>query len=554
MATPVLAVAVAPDQPDMLQLAPVGRYETGLFDQAAAEIVAYDDRSRRLFVVNAAQAQVEVLDARTPSAPTKLFDLMTVGVVAADGSTIPAGAIANSVDVRADGLTAVAVQSNPKTDDGYVVFFDGRSDSGQAMGAVRVGALPDMLTFTADGSRVLVANEGEPSEDFTVDPEGSIAVIDVPRAHTRPFRVPSQSDVRIADFHAYEDGGPRRLPEGVRIFGPTVNEEFPVSANLEPEYITVDRASRTAYATLQEANAIAVVDISTATVTEIWPLGTKDHSVEGNGIDPSDRDGAINIHPVPVRGMYQPDAIASYTHQGQTYLVTANEGDVREWGGYEEAARVGDLGEDGLAPLCTDVFADDVTDNDQLGRLNVSTASGLRADGSCYEELYAFGARSFSIWTIDGELVWDSGDSFEQITAEANPDFFNSNHTESNFEGRSDDKGPEPEGVDIGVVGGRTYAFISLERVGGIVAYDISDPRGPIFATYVNNRDFSVSVEDDGEEMLSLAGDLGPEGIVFIPASKSPLRGTPMLAVANEVSGTTALFSADDRGQRRRAP
>ncbi len=380
-------------------LTPLGTYATGIFDESAAEIVSYHAGSRRLFVVNAAQAKVEVLDAARPAAPAKLFDLTTVGVTAADGTTIPDGAVANSVAVRDDGLGAVAVESAVKTDPGWVVFFDARGD-GRALGAVRVGALPDMQTFTPKGDRLVVANEGEPAEDYSVDPEGSVAVIDVPKK----LRAPGQKAVRTADFHRFEHD----VPAGVRVFGPTVNTAFPVSANLEPEYATVDENGRTAYVTLQEANAIAVVDLRSARVTALHPLGAKDHSKPGNGIDTSDRDDAIAIREVPVSGLYLPDGIKSYTSRGRTYLVTANEGDVREWGDYTEPARVKDLGDDGLAPLCADVFDESVTADADLGRLNITTASGLRADGSCYERLYAFGGRSFSIWTTDGRQVFDS--------------------------------------------------------------------------------------------------------------------------------------------------
>src|SRR5699024_11785771 len=186
----------------------------------------------------------------------------------------------------------------------------------------------------------------------------------------------------------------------------------------------------TAYAALQEANAVAVVDIESAEVTEILPLGTKDHSVEGNGFDPSDRDDGIAIETWPVLGLYMPDGILSYTSGDETYLVTANEGDAREWGEeddavhtYIESVRVADLEEEGAGPVCEDSPAADLLDDADLGRLNVSIAEGLSDDGSCYEQLHSFGARSFSTWTTDGDLVFDSGDEFEQITAEAVPEF-----------------------------------------------------------------------------------------------------------------------------------
>ncbi|GAA4730941.1 hypothetical protein GCM10023216_23540 [Isoptericola chiayiensis] len=530
-----------------LDLRPLGSYETGLFDESGAEIVAYHGGSQRLFSVNAHAGEVTVLDVADPSAPSKLFALQTTGVMADDGTTVPAGAVANSVAVRADGLVAVAVESDVKADAGWLVFFDAAGD-GTALGAVRVGALPDMVTVTPDGARAVVADEGEPNDDYTVDPEGDVAVVDLPAA----VEAPEQEAVRIADFHAFEDGA---LPDGVRVFAGIEGTDQPVSRNLEPEYVAVSADSTTAYAVLQEANAVAVVDLDAAEVTEIWPLGAKDFSLEGQGIDPSDEDGpdgegVIDIRTVPVQGLYLPDGINAFSAGGETYLVTANEGDAREFGDYEEPARIKDLGDDGLAPICADHPAADRTDDADLGRLDVSIASGLRADGECYSELYAFGGRSFSIWTTDGEQVFDSGDDFEQITAQAAPENFNSDHGESSFESRSDAKGPEPENMAIGEVDGRTYVFVGLERVGGIMVYDITDPADAEFVQYVNNRDFSVSAEDaiddgaDPAETVAAAGDLGAEGLAFVAAADSP-TGEPMLAVGNEVSGSTTLFAID---------
>ncbi|MFF2452977.1 choice-of-anchor I family protein [Isoptericola sp. NPDC058082] len=533
-------------------LTPLGSYATGVFDESAAEIVAYHARSERLFSVNAQAGEVTVLDVGRPSSPRRLFALETTGVRAADGSTVPDGAVANSVAVRPDGLGVVAVESPDKVSDGWLVLFDA-AGAGEAIGAWRVGALPDMVTITPDGRSAVVANEGEPADDFGVDPEGTVSVVALPdRVSGRKAPAVRQAAVRTATFHAFEGD---RLPDGVRVFGPDVagpdgSLEHRVSRNLEPEYVTVSKDSRTAYVALQEANAVAEVDLRSARTTDLWSLGSKDHSVPGQGIGPSDKDGGAAVREVPVRGLYMPDGIASYSSRGQTYLVTANEGDAREWGDYVEPARVKDLGDDGLAPVCEDSPAAGLLGDADLGRLNVTTASGLRADGSCYEELYAFGGRSFSIWSTDGELVFDSGDELERVTADALGDAFNTNHTETKGDGRSDDKGPEPENLTIGEVSGRTYAFVGLERAGGVVVYDITRPERAAFVTYVSNRDYGVSVEDaidDGAtpaDALAGAGDLGPEGLAFIPASDSPTH-RPLLAVANEVSGTTTLFQVD---------
>ncbi|WPO88592.1 choice-of-anchor I family protein [Herbiconiux sp. KACC 21604] len=520
-----------------LSLSPIGSYETRVFDESAAEIVQFHAATKRAFVVNAQAGVVEVLDLSDPSAPVKLFDVVTAGVASADGSTVSADAVANSVAVRPDGLVAVAVEADPKTDAGWVVFFDAAGDGTSALGAVRVGALPDMVTFTPDGGSLLVANEAEPADDYSVDPEGSVSVIAVPAG----LSAPAQSAVRTADFHAFEAGGSKTLPADVRIFGGIEDSAMPVSENLEPEYITVAADGRTAWVSLQEANALAVVDVASATVTDIHALGFKDFSV--SPFDASDRDGMVNITTWPVLGMYQPDAIGSYEADGATYIVSANEGDSRDWEGYSEVARVKDLGDDGLAPVCDDL-APYVTD-EQLGRLNVTTANGFDTEAGCYSELYAFGGRSFSIWAADGTHVFDSGSDFEEITAAALPEgAFNSSHTDVAFDNRSDDKGPEPEGLALGTIGSHTYAFIGFERVGGVIVYDITDPAAPSFVTYVNNRDFSIADPSESAEALSGSGDLGPEGLAFVSAESSP-TGAPMLLVGNEVSGTTTAFAID---------
>jgi len=507
-----------------LELTPLGSFETGVFDESAAEIVA--THGDRLFVVNAQAGSVSVLDWSDPTAMTELFAIASTGT-------------ANSVAVREDGLGVIAFEAEDKTAPGSLVFFDAdAADPASAiLGSVTVGALPDMVTISADGMYAVVANEGEPADDYTSDPEGSIGVVTLPSTKTAP----AQGDVRLADFHAYESDGGKTLPADVRVFGPTPETDFPVSRNLEPEYIAID--GDVAYAALQENNAIAVVDLTTATVQDIWALGFKDHAAEGNGLDASDRDpegaSTINIdtYPYPgLFGMYQPDGMDSYAADGHTFLVTANEGDAREWGDYVEPERVKDL------DVCEDSPVAGLTGDEDLGRLEVTTELGFDETEDCYSSLYAHGARSFSIWTTSGTLVFDSGDDFEQITALAAPGSFNFSNDDNDaddFDSRSDAKGPEPEGVVIGEVGERTYAFIGLERVGGVMVYDITTPLATKFVTYINNRDVSVDAES------AAAGDLGPEGLAFVAAEDSP-TGEPALIVGNEVSGTTTVFGITD--------
>ena len=933
--------SMASDDSPRLSLKPVGTYASGLYDVGAAEIVAHDPKTQRLFVVNAQLAEVEVISIINPSAPVKAGSL----------DIKPYGAVANSVAFH-DGVIAVAVEDAVKTNPGKVVFFDSKL---RFVAWVQVGALPDMVTFTPDGRYVLVANEGEPSADYGIDPEGSISIINISGGVKRL----TQSKVKTASFQRFNG---TTLDASIRIFGPGAS----VAQDLEPEYVTVSADSKTAWVTCQENNAIAMVDIAAGRITSLVGLGFKDHAagtakaatfdfkagdlpsvgttlagqsiplggfsglafegvdadsgrykfvahtdrgpnaepvgsirpfllpaftpevvrfeldresgsltvtqrlplqsaagvpltglpntaiaggtgstayndespvdllgqplpldplgadlegivfaadgtfwmcdeyrpalyhfdangvmkqryvpigtaaaagaapgafgvevlpavlaqrrqnrgfegiamdqgriyafvqspvrnpstlsngalngmqnirvvefnpvtqatkqyiyamdnvpstgvddsradkmgdavalgngeflvverdddslpgdlpgtiqkkvyqfnlngatdisamsgligttgktvdqlsvaemvankinpvakslyadlnaagynrvekVEGlavidpwtiavvndndfgvaaitvnpdgsfvrtaapepvslglvtvrhQGLDASDNDKKIKIRPWPVRGVYMPDAIASYQVGKRTFLVTANEGDAREYGTFIEPVRVGSN-----SVLLDPVRFPDAAvlkNNGNLGRLNILSTLGKNPVTGMFEELYSFGARSFSIWDAAGKLVYDSGDDLERITAQAYPDFFNTSHTNNTMDNRSDDKGPEPEGVVIGKVSGRDYAFIGLERIGGVVVYDISNPKAPVFVDYVNFRDFAQAGQSAPGVSNPLAGDLGPEGLVFISKENSPV-GTPLLVMGNEVSGTTTVFAIEE--------
>lgn len=490
------ASAAAPAAAATLQMNLLKTYTTGIFDDSAAEISAFDSATNRIFVTNSSNNTVDVYDLLGGNAPINTFNV--------------GGGGPNSVAVK-NGVVAVAVEAATATDPGSVKFYD---VNGNLQNTVAVGALPDMLTFTPDGSKIVVANEGEPG---AVDPEGTISIIDISGGV-------GSASVATANFQAFNGQEATLRAQGVRLF-PGVS----TANDVEPEYITVSADGSKAYVALQEANSLAIVDLNTNTVTDIKPLGVKDHSLPGNALDPSDRDSGINIANHPVYGMFMPDSIASYDAGGQTYIVTANEGDARS-----EDDRVKNLTLDPAAFPNAAALQDDAV----LGRLEVSTIDGDTDGDGDYDELYAYGARSFSIFDVNGNLVFDSGDDFEQITTAMFPAEFNSsNDDNTDFDSRSDAKGPEPEALTLGVVNGMTLAFIGLERMGGIMVYDITDPTAPNFLLYQNDRDYSLPDTDP-------ANPMGPEGMVFVDAGDNAL-GKNLLIVANEVSGSTDVYSVE---------
>ncbi len=507
------SVVVAKPAPK-LTLVPIGTYQTGLFDQGASEIIAHDPVRQRLFVINAAAVQVDVLDISQPNAPIK------IGVL--DASALGGGV--NSVAVHGNKV-AVAIQAENKQEVGTLAVF--RASNLALLKTFDVGALPDMVTFSPNGRFILVANEGEPNDEYTVDPEGSISIVDLKKGLRAAV-------VKTANFKAFIGQEAAMRERGIRIFGPNAN----AAQDLEPEYITIDKHSATAWVSLQEANAIAVVDIGSATVKEIWPLGSKDHSVLGNELDASNKDEGVAIQTWPVQGMYMPDTIAGYDYRGQHYIVTANEGDSRDYAGYSEEVRIRDL----LLDPVAFPDADELQKDENLGRLKSTTANGDTDGDDDIDVLYSYGARSFSIRNQQGELVFDSGAEFERIIAQRLPEEFNSNNDENDsMDSRSDDKGPEPEALAIGKLHGRTYAFIGLERMGGVMIYDITVPSKATFVNYMNNRNFSVAAQLDDGSANPTVGDLGVESLVFISACHSP-NGKPLLIAGNEVSGTTTVF------------
>jgi hypothetical protein len=451
----------------------------------AAEISAYDPKTKRLFVVNNSTVnKIDVLDLSNPAAPLLIADI----------NVLPYGGFVNSVAIS-DGRLAAAIEAVNKQEDGKVVVFDTKTYGEIAV--INVGALPDMITYSPDGKSILTANEGEPNTTYTADPVGSVSIISVKNNYA----------VTTLNFSSFGSQQALLQSKGLRVFGP--NASF--GQDIEPEYITISDDSRTAWVTLQENNAIAKIDLSSKVITNIFPLGFKNYNGPGNAIDASDRPaGTVAFNNWPVYGMYQPDAIAVLMDKNIPYLFTANEGDAREYNSFVEEVRVGSLSLDPAAfPNGTALKA--VT---ELGRLNVTKTLGDPDRDGDYDALYSLGARSFSVWNgLTGELLYDSKNELE----------IKANGINAYDDDRSDNKGVEPEGIALGTVNKKHMAFVGMERADAVAIYDVSNPLHPRFLQILKTGD-------------------APEGVLFISQQDSPVKRS-LLVVSSENDGFVNIYA-----------
>ena len=422
-----------------------------------SEIVSFESASRTLWVTG--PNGIDVLDALTGVSQGFINTTAYGGLnsIAIHGN-IAAMAFDNSTDRRLPGL---------------VVLFDTTTRALLAgTTPITVGSLPDMLTFTPDGRKLLVANEGTPNAVADTaygfpDPVGSVSIIDM-------------ASRRVVAMPVFGGITPTASNMGLNVRQPGMD--------FEPEYIAISPDGSRAFVGLQENNALGIIDLVTNSTIAVVGLGSKDHSLAGNEIDPRDN-ASIGFINVPVRGLYMPDAMATYSVGGQTYVVMANEGDFRE----------------------------DNADRVAVGGTGIDSRLRVTTDGR-----FTTGARSFSIRNANGDLVYDSGSILDRAAADAG----------IYDDGRSRDKGVEPEGVALLAIGDRTYAFIGLERTlsGATAVFDITDPANASFVRLL------VTDGTGGFDRL-----LRPEGLTAFN-----IDGVNYLAVANEgadgVSAGTALW------------
>lgn len=524
--------------------------------EGAAEIVQYHQKTGYVYAINSSgdKATVDVLDL--PAAEAEALTKDAEGVVTNTNmntvSQISLGenttGDANSISIsNQDDMLAIAMASSTTGIRGQIAFYDISGATPTFIKNVTVGFLPDMVTFSPDGKTVVVANEGEPSDDYTLDPIGSISIISIENGDIA-------DQATEITFDQYNDKQAMLSSQGMMFSNPngrTIDGKdlsISVAMDLEPEYVAISKDSKFAYVSLQENNGLATVDLATKKLVSVKGFGFKDWSQWK--LDASDKDDGINMRSYQnLYGMFQPDTIASYQWKGANFVVTANEGDGREYffnvateaectskGGsdfdsddgclsYTDEIRAEDLVLDSTA------FSDVNNDDNDLGRLKVSIERGdIDGDGD-FDQLYTYGARSFTIWDANGNLVFDSGDDMERITAAVHGQAFNNDEDENKGDTRSDAKGPEPEALALGQIGGKMYAFIGLERMAGIMVYDITNPFAAIFVDYFINRGTS-----EGNE---ITGDLAPEGMAFVPSTgDTPAK----LIVGNEISGSVSVW------------
>ncbi len=495
-------------------------FKNGSNTKNSAEISAYDKLSKRLFIANSINNRLDKVKFNLPFNP-----------ILEDTLALDTFGLINSVAVH-NGIVVAVVQANDTINKGRVLFFDTNL---VLLKNLQAGYLPDMVCFTPNGNKILIANEGEPSDSYFTDQPGSVSIINL---INKTIASLTQADVQEVDFTVLNSQKASLKAQGIRLFGNAgmIAGNSTVAQDLEPEYISVTSDNKTAYVTLQENNAIMLIDIDSVKIKQsgasymIKSLGLKDHSLTENAMDVSDVNDAAQFNTWKVKGMYMPDAISSFKAQNKNYIISANEGDAREYRGLSEVARVSSLNLDPTQFPNKTIYKS----NNLLGRLNISKVDADTDNDGDVDVLYAFGSRSVSIWDSVGNLVWDSKNLMEKFLSQDSLGqlFFNASNSSRTKKNRSDDKGPEPEGVVTASINGTTYAFVTLERIGGVMAFNISNPTQAIFENYANARKNIVSTDST---------DLGPEGVIFIPANESP-NNKNLLILSNEISSSITIY------------
>ena len=501
-----------------LNLTQIARYSAGQYnvDGGVMEIVTYNSDTGYAYAINGQSGKLAAIPLSGLTAGVHVeelpgTDIDVKALVEAEDDAFQYGDM-TSVAISPDNTTlAAALQAEGHNDPGRVALFTcGEDGSLTLQGLVEAGAQPDMVTF-ADNATALTADEGEPREGYgenTVDPKGTVTVVDVEKGEST-----------VVDFSAFDAQRDALAEDGVVL----------------------------------KKDTAPSVDIASKTFEGVYPIGFEVYGKTPIDLDKKDDAYAPKTYE-GLLGIRMPDAIAAYTVGGETYLVTANEGDAREWGDedagtfYLNEEEV-DFGDEGAASPAGTITGE----SGLTGKVVFFKSEDF--DGLDGTKDYLFGGRTFTIFQVTENglaEVFTSGSDFESLTAKYVPDYYNTSNDNAVLDDRSGKKGPEPESVTLGAVNGKTYAFVALERTGGIMVYDVSNPERAAFVNYINTRDFDAIVEgseqyEDGElDKWVTGGDVAPEGLLFLDSEKSP-NGEPLLLAACEVSGTVAVYQLGDK-------
>jgi hypothetical protein len=505
--------------------------------EGSAEIAAFHAGSKRIFATNGVKNSIDVFDISDVANPKKIESISLERY----GNDITSVAAGRDVVVAAVLVTeSFSATGVPTTPNGKIVVFD---TNGTFLSATDVlGVLPDSVTFAPDGTTALVAIEGQPvcakddpattekeSTDYSKasDPVGGVSVVDLTD--------PTAPVVRFAGFEKFSVAQMRA--KGIAVSA-VVND---VSKDFEPEFVTATD-NKTAYVTIQEANAIGKLNIKTATFESV------SRAFEGNlskvARDTSDKDSGAGPRTYKnVVAASQPDAIAGFKFGWGNYYLTANEGDAREYTCLNDDLRAASLKVDPRR------FPDwkAMSATTALGRAKVNPNIGDRDGDGDIDTIHLRGANSTTMYH-NGAIVWDSADLLDQIQTSAfGVANINGSHSLSadkstmNYVGqdRSDDKGSEPEGVAVGMVGERRIAILGLERMTALVVFDITDPRAPVFQEWLQMLPTKATPAKDVKHW-------SPEGIVFVPADKSP-SGKALIITSYELSGSLSIHEIEPR-------
>ncbi|ESP05519.1 hypothetical protein LOTGIDRAFT_152377 [Lottia gigantea] len=518
---------------------PVTNNEVYKLFGGTAEESAYDPNDQIIYVVGEDSYVLHIVDMENPRAPKILMEHRFLQT---DGKP-------RDVEV-CNGRVAVSLSSPVEVYDGHVKFFttyDRTTQTFSYQSQLPVGVHPDNIEFTNNCAKLVVANEGvhgkDPFNRFS-DPEGSISIITIPTTGS-----PTE---RIAGFNQFNS---RTDIRHVSSFAP--NNDImtaTLAQDIEPEYISISSDGKIAFVTLQENNAIAQVDLNSGVVININSLGSKDWS--DLQLDTSDRDGGVHLRSYPIHGLYQPDVIKQFKVGKKTYLVTANEGAVRQYTKevdgliWSDGVLADELGRGNLLneiAINNATFVNELKTDSRLGRLRVSRIDGTTLYG--LQKIYTYGGRGFSIWEAGsyGSPVYDSGDEIEKKNAASLKTIFNTDcaawtnqSPETLRDSTSDNMGPKLNAMDVKSSNGTLFMAVGSETMGSVYLYVVD--KSSITAELQTIK-YDGGTGDLWSDLYdnNMAGNAYISDIRIIPMSQSPTNQT-LLYVLGGGSGSIAIY------------